>query len=389
MMSRRFGMVYTLSIMASCLTTLVGLRIMFSLFALSLGASAFQVGLLAATYQFFSLVVAIPAGMLGDRYGARWPLVGSAVLGVLGLLVPYFLPSVPMLFLGMALCGIWAVVNLILTQSLIGAFSTKETLAQAFSNFSLVSSCSFLVGGPLAGFAIDAVGHELGFLVLVPLASFSLMLALFGRGLPGAKRKQVARGDLRSLLTDRRLWWVLLLGGSVQLAGDMFPFFVPIYGHSVGLSASFVGIVVGAAYGASFAVRIWLQALITRLGEEPLLAWSLAVAGGAMAIVPLFSSPAALVAVALVFGAGIAVGHPLTSMLMYRNSPPGREGEVMGLRATGNGLLRVSAPPAMGGLAALAGLPVVFVTTAVILGSVALFIGSRQKHRARAEGVAD
>ena len=40
-------------------------------------------------------------------------------------------------------------------------------------------------------------------------------------------------------------------------------------------------------------------------------------------------------------------------------------------------------------VAALAGLPVVFVTTAVILGSVALFIGSRQKHRARAEGVAD
>ena len=38
----------------------------------------------------------------------------------------------------------------------------------------------FVVGGPLAGFAIDAVGHELGFLVLVPLASLSLLLALFG-----------------------------------------------------------------------------------------------------------------------------------------------------------------------------------------------------------------
>ena len=80
-------------------------------------------------------------GRIVDRYGARWPLVASAALGVLGLLVPYFLPAMPMLFAGMALCGIWAVVNLILTQSLIGAFSTKETLAQAFSRLmALVSA---------------------------------------------------------------------------------------------------------------------------------------------------------------------------------------------------------------------------------------------------------
>ena len=80
-MSPRYGMIYVVALIGFCLTCLVGIRILFSLYALELGASALQVGLLAATYQMFSFVIAVPVGAMGDRFGARWPLAISSVLG--------------------------------------------------------------------------------------------------------------------------------------------------------------------------------------------------------------------------------------------------------------------------------------------------------------------
>lgn len=379
-------MLYVMALTAACLIALVGVRILFSLYALSLGASAFQVGLLAATYQALSFVIAMPIGGLGDRFGARWPLAIGSALGAIGLALPYFFPTLPGLFAGMALCGIWGVSNLVMTQSLTGSISTPETLARNFANFSLVASCCWMLGAPLAGFAIDQVGYRLACLVLVPLALVSLLLGLFARPLAGKeKQRKAAPGRFGELLADRRLWWVLTLSGTVQLAGDLYPFYVPLHGHAVGLSGSAIGVVVAASHAAAFAVRLWLQVLIKHLGEEPLLAWGLGLSAVAVAVVPLFTSAPGLALVSFAFGIGTAFGQPITTMLMYRESPPGREGIALGLRASGNGLLRLVAPPLFGGLAAAAGIPVLFLVTGTLVGSVAALIG----WRGRAEKLAN
>lgn len=375
---------YVLVLLGTGLTAMVGLRILFSLYALALGASALQVGLIAAIYQLFSLAISMPVGMLGDRHGARLPLAIGGVFGGAGILVAYFSESLAGLFLGSALCGVWAATHLVMTQTLVGRLSTPESMTRNFGNFSLVASSAWLVGAPLAGFAIDNLGHALACLAFfVFAASFIVLVLAGGRSLPPGRKKGAGRGFLLALLADRRLWWVLMISGTVQLAADLYPFYLPLHGHKIGLSASSIGVAIAAAHVAAFGVRLAMQALIGRLGEELLLAWGLGVSAAAIAVVPLLTSMPGLVLASLVFGAGIALGHPITSMLMFRNSPPGREGEAMGLRAAGNGVLRVTAPMVFGGIAALTGLPAVFVLTGVLLGSIALLIG-RQATRAGA-----
>jgi hypothetical protein len=71
----------------------------------------------------------------------------------------------------------------------------------------------------------------------------------------------------------------------------------------------------------------------------------------------------------LAFGIGLALGcsQPLTLNLAYNHSPPGRAGEVTGLRLTINNVTHIAVPVAAGGLAAAIGLGPVFWTSAALL----------------------
>lgn len=121
-------------------TALLAVRMLFTLYALELGASAFEVGLLAAAQQLVPLFLSIGIGTLGDRFGARWLYAGGAAAGGLGLLLPYFFPGLPALFAAAVLCGLWSVCTAVLTLSLVGVLSPPEQLPRKFSNHSQTTS---------------------------------------------------------------------------------------------------------------------------------------------------------------------------------------------------------------------------------------------------------
>ncbi len=72
---------------------------------------------------------------------------------------------------------------------------------------------------------------------------------------------------------------------------------------------------------------------------------------------------------ALSFGIGFALGccQPLTLNLAYNRSPPGRSGEVTGLRLTINNITHISMPLAAGVLGAILGVAPVFWASAALL----------------------
>ncbi|HEU5337747.1 MAG TPA: hypothetical protein VFU39_00535, partial [Sulfuricaulis sp.] len=71
----------------------------------------------------------------------------------------------------------------------------------------------------------------------------------------------------------------------------------------------------------------------------------------------------------LSFGIGLTLGcgQPLTLTLAYNNSPPGRSGEVTGLRLFINNVTHIGVPLAAGALGAALGVAPVFWTSAAIL----------------------
>ena len=80
-----------------------GARVLNTLYALELGATPLHICLLLATYGVFPLLLAVTAGRLADRYGSRIPLIAGMIVSTLGAILPWFAPSLPLLFTAAAL----------------------------------------------------------------------------------------------------------------------------------------------------------------------------------------------------------------------------------------------------------------------------------------------
>ena len=99
-----------------------GSKMLISLYAIDLGATPLTIGILYSLYSFFSLFLALYAGRISDRLGARVPmLVGSLALGC-GLLVPWLWHGLPALFVSATLIGTLYIFYHVSAQHLIGAF---------------------------------------------------------------------------------------------------------------------------------------------------------------------------------------------------------------------------------------------------------------------------
>ena len=157
------------------------------------------------------------------------------------------------------------------------------------------------------------------------------------------------------------------MSGLVTTGWDLYGFYVPIYGHSIGLSASTIGNILGVFAAATFVVRALVARLTARFGIEPVLRW--AAWTGAVFFLPFALTTHVPLLFALSFGIGLALGcsQPLTLNLAYNYSPPGRAGEATGLRLTVNNITHVGLPVASGALATLLGVAPVFWTCAVLL----------------------
>jgi predicted MFS family arabinose efflux permease len=114
----------------------------------------------------------------------------------------------------------------------------------------------------------------------------------------------------------------------------MYAFVVPIYGTRIGLSASTIGIVMSSFALATFVVRLAMPTLARRLSEWTVVCAALAIAGTAYSMFPLVTQVPLLIALSFLLGLGLGCAQPMIMAALYAASPPGRQGEVVGMRTT-------------------------------------------------------
>ena len=357
-------------------------RVLLALYALKLGAQPLAVGVLAATFSVFPGVLSWPIGILGDRIGSRWPLMlGTVGLGF-GVLAPYFFPGLPALFIAAAMIGVSFAFYNVSLQSLMGLLSKPHDRSKNFSNFGLAQAIASFSGPLLVGFGIDHAGYGTTCLYL---ALFSLapvaMLLIWGGALPGGTRGSALGGSVLHTLKDPGLWRVLATGSLVVTGVELFQFYVPVYGHAIELSASAIGFILAMFSAAAFVVRLAMPALLARVSQEKVLAYSLYLAAASLILMPLFKSVVVLALISFLFGLGMGCGQPITMTLAFSNSVQGRSGEIMGLRITINNLTRVVVPVLFGSLGSAFGLFAVFWVNALVLGSGGLLMRRRAGER--------
>src|SRR5688572_16148194 len=344
-------------------------KVLVSLFAIELGASQFIIGVMIAMYSLLPALLALKVGKLADRLGARWPmLIGSAGVA-LGLLLPWAFESMAALYASAALIGVSHMMCNVSAQNLVGSIGGAEDRTRNFSNYALVMAVGSFLGPLAGGFSIDHFGYARSYLYVAAVPLLPVFILAFVRQVrsgPRVKSEEEQAVLSTSLLANPPLRRTLIASAMAVTGQDLFQFYMPIYGHSVGLSASAIGMVLGMFGIAAFMVRIWLPVFVKRWGPDTVFGTSLYIAAAAFLLFPLFTSVYALAAVSLILGLGMGCAQPVTLMLVYSRAPEGRSGEALGMRVTINQFTHIVVPIVFGTLGSAFGVAPVFAINALI-----------------------
>ena len=169
--------------------------------------------------------------------------------------------------------------------------------------------------------------------------------------------------DLLAIPALRR---TLIMSGVTLTGIELFQFYLPIYGRSIGLAPSVIGMILSSYAVAGFIVRSFMHRLAQRYTEVGVLTGSLFVAALAYFIVPGLATA----------GCWRRPRSPSASRSARRSRSPSSSpttthprgsGEALGMRIMANKVTQIAVPLAFGGFGAAMGAVPVFLATAVFL----------------------
>ncbi|HWM41115.1 MAG TPA: MFS transporter [Burkholderiales bacterium] len=347
-----------------------GSKVAIALYALELGAGAAAVGVLAALFAVFPLLLAVQAGRISDRFGVRAPIVCGSLTMAAGLAVAFFTSSIHWLFLCPALIGLGHIFFHVSIHNLVGSLGTPAERTRNFSTFALGSSLAAFIGPSLAGFAIELAGFRTAFAILAVVSAAPAFFILILRNLIPTQARHDEEAQAKSafdLLAIPALRRTLILSGVCLTGIELFSFYLPIYGRSIGLAPSVIGMVLSCYAVAGFIVRSFMHRLAQRYTEVGVLTGSLFVAALTYFAVPALGDGWLLAAAAFALGLALGSAQPLTIILTYNYAPAGRSGEALGMRIMANKVTQIAVPLAFGGFGAALGAAPVFLATGVFL----------------------
>lgn len=359
----------------------VGSRITVSLSAIGQGASPLTIGVLMALYAALPMLLAVPAGRLIDRTGASRPLALASAAVAAGIFLPFAWPGLPMLYAASAVIGTAFMVQHVALNHVVGTMGDPAERPVRFSWFALGFAVSGFLGPLIAGFAIDLAGHRIAFLVLAVFPALGTVLLLWRRpALPAGHDARPEAGERRvaDLVRDPRLRAAFIFSGLLATGWDLYTFVVPIYGSRIGLSASTIGIIMSTFAFATFVVRLFMPALARRVSEWTVVCAALVISGCAYSLFPLVTQVPMLMALSFLLGIGLGCAQPMIMALLYAASPPGRQGEVVGVRTTMLNASHTFLPLLFGALGTALGMGPVFWSMAAFLLSGSWFAGKRR-----------
>jgi MFS family permease len=355
----------------------VGSKVAVTLYALELGAGELTVGVLVALYAFCPMLLSIAIGKFVDRTEPRIPMMAGAAGLALALALPALFPGLVALYISALALGFANQVFNIPVEANIGAIGGTHNRVRNYAWLSMAFSAASFIGPVVAGVSIDWLGHRQVFWVLAVFTLVSLPVLCFRPGLLPRTEKAEAAGRQTSVMDlwrIRDLRTTIIIGSIILSAWDLFQFYLPIYGHSIGLSASAIGTILGLVSFACFVIRAIIPYALKVMTEAQMLMCSVVIAAFVFALFPFFVNPYALGVIAFVLGLGVGCATPIATSFIYVLSPPGRIAEAMGLRKTVNQTAHVAIPIVFGSVGAAFGFLTVFMSNALLLAASAVLM---------------
>jgi predicted MFS family arabinose efflux permease len=266
----------------------------------------------------------------------------------------------------------------------VGEMSSASERPINFSYVALGFSTSTFIAPILSGVIIDNFGHRMAFLVLtlftvLPIIALSFRLLPMHR--PHKSEEEKPTGSVLDLLKDTEVRRLFINMTILTVAWDVYGFAIPIHGSNIGLSASEIGIVMGAFAAATFSVRLAMPFLVQHMRPWSVLKFSLLVAGCSFALIPFTHHIGLLMVLMFLLGLGLGAPQPMALTLLHETTPKGRAGEALGLRTTLINTSQTTMPMLFGLIGAAFGLaPIFWAMAFFLIGGSALTGDKPRKH---------
>lgn len=377
------GIALVLLLSTVTFVSMKGSRVLMTLFAIELGAGPFETGLLLGLYGLFPFLFAVRTGRIADRFGNRVLMYSGLAAVTAALALPAALPVLPVLFVAASLTGLTSMMFVVATQNLIGLLSRPATRTRNYSYYSIGESVANVAGPVLVGFTIDLQSHPFAYAVLAAITGTCVAVLHFGRrwipATAGSREapQTLAASDLLRLPALRN---ALATNGIVMTGLDLYNLYLPIYARGIGLTATMIGLIIGAFGTAELLVRLMIPRIAAHWGERAVITGALAVACVAFVSFPLTQSALLLAAASFVAGLGLGCGQPLTMILAFNAAPQGRSAEAIAMRLSVSYGAHVVIPPVFGAIGTALGVAPVFWACSALLG------GGAVLNKGRAEG---
>ncbi|MBL8379857.1 MAG: MFS transporter [Burkholderiales bacterium] len=353
--------------------TYTGCRISLSLYALELQGGAFTVGVLMSLLGVIPMLAAVTAGRWTDRVGPATPSLVALLTMATGAVLPWALESIASLYAASVLLGSGFMLVHIAANNAVGHLSTPANRAHNFGILSIGFSISSVLGPISAGLAIDHLGHARAFLCLVLLLAAALLAWPRIRSLTAAQTTRPAPpADARvtDLFRLANLRDIFIIGALLSIGWDLFTFMVPLQGDRIGLSASTIGLIMGAFGAATFVIRVAMPWITRNFSEWQTIRAALCVTTLGYVLFPFFTSVPVLIGLSFLLGLGLGSTQPMVMSLLHMSAPAGRSGEAVGVRTTLMNASHATMPLTFGAIgSAFGGFAPIFWILAAVMGA--------------------
>ena len=356
-------------------------------FADEFSLSGVQTGMVLAASSLAALVVALPLGVLADRFGARGVTIASACLFTLatlgqGLASEFWTLLAARAAFGIAFGALWGAGASWLSNSL-----SDERRAGALALATTVAGLGFTVGPVLAGVLADRYDTGTPFLVLAVAAALVTVTLFVAAPFARAESTQQRLSDvLRLARADELVLAGIAIIVLIGLVGGAVNLLVPLQLRENGVSAAKIGLL----FSVASAVYTVVSAVVARLGARSATlrvgGYAALLTGLTVVIVLVSDSTVAAVAFVLLrappWSTMDTIIYPLAAAGAHR-SAIGR-GSVMGLVMLGWAAASTAGPLLAGAIADAAGDRAAYAVTigvCALVGGWLLVMGTRARPR--------
>jgi len=346
------------------------------LFAVHLGATASQVGIIAAVSTLAGIAFSIPAGLLSDRFGRKAMLIAAGVV----------FASAPAMYLFTT--GIWQLATIRFYHGLATAIFMPVAMAYVadlheeskgeklgwFSTATLLGRfMAPLTGGALLGYL--GSDSNLGFAVIysVCLVGGTLALLVFAKmpssasSLQAPKTWKHQREGLMQLVSSGPLLAIGMVEAAVLFMYGTIEVFLPLYGLSHGIGAFAIGVCLAAQVITLAATKPIMGRLSDRHGRSGQIVWGALLGVAAAACMAASANFVMLLALSTLTGLSLSMVTSATSAAVADISRCEMRGSAMGVFGTIMDVGHSAGPLVSGMVVSFFGFQAAFIGSAIIL----------------------